>query len=281
MTNIKFTKMQGLGNDFIVIDNTNQRLEINQLPIKSLCSRKTGIGCDQLLIIEKITNLTNEFDYKIFNSSGDEVEHCGNGARCIVKYINEYYNIKNKIVLRTKNRTITGGLEPNSDLIVIDMGIPSFNPDELPFTHKISPNHIYELQFNNTLLQFGVVSVGNPHAIVELHSEPELQDKKSLERIAKTIQNSEYFPNGVNVNFYLLSNENNIQLVTYERSVEFTEACGTGACATAAYGILRGFLINEVKVTMPGGSVIVKWDKTNQLEMIGEASLVFNGEISI
>ncbi|MFN8770101.1 MAG: diaminopimelate epimerase [Neisseriaceae bacterium] len=282
MTNIQFTKMHGLGNDFVVIDKTNQTFELDNKQIKFICNRKLGVGCDQLLIINNCNGANNEYQYRIFNSDGSESEHCGNGARCVIKYIYSHNNLtENNVTLHTKNRIITGSISKDRKIINVSMGIPSFKPQDIPFIHSFNPNNIYELELSNTSIQFGVASVGNPHVIVKLRSDAEMQDRKSLEKLAKLIQNSDYFPNGVNVNFYLKLDNNTIQLITYERGCGFTDACGTGACATATYGILQNYLEEEVKVLMPGGSIVVRWDKINQLMMIGEATEVFNGNLNL
>ncbi len=282
MTTVQFTKMHGLGNDFIIIDQTTQTLPINESLVQYLSNRKTGIGCDQLLMIKHIDNADNTYNYTVFNSDGSAAEHCGNGARCVVKYIIEKYNLANKkITLLTNTRKITGSINQLTGLVNISMGAPMFAPTELPFTQKENTINSYELDLEHTKIICGVVSMGNPHVIIKLFSENELDDTKSLTDIAKAIQSSRYFPNGVNVNFYIKLDSNNIKLVTFERGCGFTLACGTGACATVAYGVSQNELKDPVNVTMLGGKLSIRWDQKHELEMIGTATTVFEGSFNI
>ena len=281
MMNIQFKKMHGLGNDFVIIDNTTQNIDINPKLVELLCNRKFGIGCDQLLLIKQNSGSQFAFNYRVFNKNGSEAEQCGNGARCVVKFIADNYNYNSTpITLLTLNREITGVVN-KSELVTVSMGIPIFIPDKIPFVHHLNTNNIYELQFNNLKITCGVVSMGNPHAVIKLFNDLELEDTKSLEEIAKSIQNSKYFPNGVNVNFYYKIDNNNIKLVTYERGAGFTLACGTGACATSSYCIQQKEVNNIVNVLTLGGSLTVEWDSINELKMTGEARDVFQGQITI
>lgn len=282
MIDFQFTKMHGLGNDFIIIDKTENTVLIDQHLVSTLSNRKTGIGCDQILVIENLADQTNTYNYSVFNSDGSEADHCGNGARCVIKYIIEKYNLEHsEINLLTKTRKITGSIDKTTGLINVSMGVPLFNPSAIPFSHKEHPDNSYELELGDIQITCGVVSIGNPHVIIKLFSENELDDAKSLSEIAKTIQTSKYFPKSVNVNFYIKLDDKNIKLVTFERGCGFTLACGTGACATVAYGISQNELQSPVNVIMPGGKLEISWDKKNELKMLGSATAVFRGNTDL
>ncbi|MCE2705645.1 MAG: diaminopimelate epimerase [Proteobacteria bacterium] len=282
MAKIQFTKMHGLGNDFVVIDNTTQNINLTTADISFICDRKIGIGCDQLLLIKLMDEATHCYQYRVFNSDGSEVEHCGNGARCVVQYVSKHHKIDSMpIILHTQNRVITGIANKKTSVSTISMGTPVFMPEEIPFIHKYHKDNIYELKFDSFHIICGLVSMGNPHVIVKLYSEQELEDTKNLEEIAKAIQHSKYFPDGVNVNFYFKLTNNSIKLITYERGSGFTLACGTGSCATAAYGILQNELDNIVTVSTLGGDILIEWDQKNELKMTGGTKEVYQGSFSL
>ena len=247
-----------------------------------MAQRKTGIGCDQVLLIEPSSEAHVDFNYRIFNADGSEVEHCGNGARCVVKYLIER-KISNKLAIKLKTKTSTIiGIQLKNKTIQVNMGMPKFKPRQIPFIDDESVSHNYHTIVNGQLIKFGIVSMGNPHTVIQV-LEHELQNLNKLEEIAKELQNSGLFPNGVNVNFYIIKSQNKIKMRTYERGCGFTEACGTGACAVVAYNILQNQLdyLQNIKVTMPGGSLFIHWDKINDIQMSGNAVIVFDGEIQI
>lgn len=274
MLKINFTKMHGLGNDFVIIDARNQQLKLTVEQIKLICDRKLGIGCDQLLIIRNNVENSPDYDYiyQIFNSDGTEVEQCGNGARCCIKYLidsinlvdSSNYTFKKQIRLKSMNRIITGYTK-TKDIIAVDLGIPEFFPDA---------------KYGS--ITYGVVSVGNPHAIIKLNTLDELSDITNLTKIAKSIQKSKDFPNSVNVNFYVMDNDESIHLRTNERGCGFTNACGTGAAATTCYSIKCGLLKSSVVVHMPGGDLTINWTPPDgEIIMSGTATKVFSGSIEV
>jgi len=281
---IKFTKMHGLENDFVIIDNTHYNLELSAQQVQFICHRKLGIGCDQLLLIAKRFNLSNEYDYRIFNSDGSTANHCGNGARCIIKYL--YLHDKDidqtqAIILNMPNRIISGTSSAPYDEIEVTMGNALFAPADIPFVQQLSTDNIYQLIVDNNSINFSVANVGNPHAIVYLAQQQQLTDMPSLAKIATTLQQSAMFPDNVNVNFCYIINESKIELITYERGVGFTRACGSGACATVATAINQKRLDKEVLVQMPGGTLKIKIDEQQQIHMIGAASYVFEGHVQL
>jgi diaminopimelate epimerase len=277
---IQFSKMQGLQNDFVIIDNTSYKLTLSNSQIKFICNRKLGIGCDQLLLIEKQANLINHYHYKIFNQDGSSANHCGNGARCVIKYLylnDSTVNLTLPITLHTANTIISGSGEfPYTDILVT-IGKASFEPADIPFINPKLANNVYTATIDKQAIEFGVVTVGNPHAVVRLDHKQQLDNKEYLKQIAVYLQNSPMFPDSVNVNFYTLINRKQIFLITYERGVGFTEACGTGACAAVAYTINQNLTDNDVLVAVPGGNLSINVDKQQQINMRGEAVEVFNG----
>lgn len=293
MQKINFTKMHGLGNDFVLIDAIKKPVTLTNEQIKTIANRKYGIGCDQVLLIKSVTAHNNvlqittddiqlakaDFNYHIFNCDGTEVEHCGNGARCVIEYLCNKYNKKETIYLQTKNHIISG--TKNSNGICISIGKPEFAPETIAFNHTLNSNNIYSIQINNEPINFGVASIGNPHAIIKLDNVVVFDNREYLANIATTLQQSELFTRSVNVNFFVKHDQNTISLLTYERGVGFTLACGTGATATVCYGILQGYLDNDVTVKNPGGELSIFWDKNNEATLTGPAVTVFEGTICL
>lgn len=277
---MKFTKMHGLGNDFVLIDSIKTMVNLTTEDIKKIANRKYGVGCDQLLLVEKSINPMAQFNYRIFNSDGTEVEHCGNGARCVIEYLyNNNYNTNQNISLQIKDRIISG--VKNSHGIVIGMGKPTFTPESIPFHHLLHKNNLDTIKVNNRTIKFGVVSIGNPHAIIELEDVMLLNNSDNLIHIAKSLQESDMFPNSVNVNFFVKIDNNTISLLTYERGCGFTLACGTGATATACFGIAQNILNENVTVKNPGGELYITWHKDQDATLTGPAVTVFTGEICL
>ena len=257
---IKFTKMHGIGNDFIIINQLKDQYNLNSANIKSLSHRQFGIGFDQLLIIEASSNPKAEFKYRIFNSDGNEVEQCGNGARCFYRYIKNKNLSKNSVInVETKSGLIV--LSENSEnLISVDMGKPIFK------------DAISEL--------FTFVSIGNPHAVLEpLNKKQKWEDAINLGKKLQT--NKIYFPDGVNISFMRIIDEKNIRLKVLERGSGITLACGSGACAASATAILKGLVKTPVTVHMDGGNLIIDWDGLNSIIMSGTAEIVFEGEFDL
>jgi diaminopimelate epimerase len=274
---LSFTKMHGLGNDFIVLDFLTQPREISSELVRKLADRNFGIGCDQLLIVEAPTRPEADFKYRIFNADGEEVEQCGNGARCFAKYV-----IDKKLTgLETiKVETNTGNIElkvlPNN-LVEVNMGMPILEPSEVPFASNEQKAN-YDVDVNGETLNLGAVSMGNPHGIIIV------DDVATAEvgKVGTALQQSSAFPNSVNVGFMQLIDRSNIKLRVLERGVGETLACGTGACAAVVSGILQGQLDDTVMVELPGGKLTVSWPGGEQsVIMTGPAVTVYEGQYKL
>ena len=257
---IRFTKMHGIGNDFIVIDQLKTQYNLSPKEISLLSHRQFGIGFDQLLIIEASSNPEAEFRYRIFNADGDEVEQCGNGARCFYHYIKKKNLSKHtQISVETKSGLIVLS-KKNEDLISVDMGKPVFK------------KNISDL--------FTFVSTGNPHAVLN----PMNKSDKWADAIkyAKELQNNTtLFPKGVNVGLMKIIDKNNLRLKVLERGSGLTLACGSGACAATAVAIQKKLVNTPVIVNMDGGDLIIDWDGLNSIIMSGPAKIVFEGEFDL
>jgi diaminopimelate epimerase len=274
---IKFTKMQGIGNDFVLIDGFSHSIELNAEQIRHLADRHFGVGCDQLLLVEKPINTHADFRYRIFNADGCEVEQCGNGARCFVKFVHEKnLTDKTQICVETANGLIYPKLEDNG-LVTVNMGAPRFEPAQIPFiADQLALT--YSLNINNIQVEISTVSMGNPHAvqIVENIENAPLQTQGPL------IENHTQFPQRVNAGFMQIINPHQIKLRVFERGAGETLACGTGACAATVAGIRLGKLKSPVKVVMRGGELNIIWDGENSsVMMTGPAVSVFEGNIEI
>ncbi|WP_211080450.1 diaminopimelate epimerase [Enterobacteriaceae endosymbiont of Plateumaris braccata] len=272
---MKFTKMHALSNDFIIINNIKQHYYLKKDIIKKLSNRYTGIGFDQLLMVELSKNKNIDFHYRIFNADGNEVNQCGNGARCFAKYIKyKKLTFKENICVSTNNSIIYLKFLKNNK-ICVNMGTPLFDPESIPFLGKLS-NNGYSLFYNNERIIFHIVSLGNPHCIIQVSNLSNI----SINLIGSFIQNHKLFPNKVNVGFMELINPNNIKLRVFERGVGETNACGTGACAAVAVGTKKKFLSNKVKVNLIGGSLNIVC-KDNHIFMIGDAHYIYDGIIKL
>ena len=267
---IPFTKMQAIGNDFIVINQIDQSYDLSQAQIAKLADRHFGIGFDQLLIIEKKDNSAFDFRYRIFNSDGSEVEHCGNGARCFYKYIQHHkISSKNLITAQTLNGSIS--LTKENELISVDMGIFSIGM-------KNEPSLFFDIFLDKKTeeIQGIYIDIGNPHIVFLVDN---LKDVDAV-RTGKSVQGSSLFPHSVNVSFCEIINSNEIKLVVYERGSGLTLGCGSGACAASIAAIhLKKVENSLVKVNMPGGSIYTQASADNHILLKGDASIVFEGII--
>lgn len=271
--------MHGLGNDFVVIDAITQSLELNAEQIKAIADRHFGVGCDQLLLVEKTRDEKAEFRYRIFNADGGEVEQCGNGARCFAIFVRQQGLTKNTVIpVETAGGLIE--LIVDGDQVTVDMGTPDFNPQNLPFLvaeEETSQAETYDLVVNGDEYAIGAVSVGNPHAVMIVED----VDKVDIEVLGKAIESHELFPNRVNAGFLQVINRDEIRLRVYERGVGETLACGTGACAAVAIGHRLGKLNERVTVHLHGGDLTIRWPGEQQkLYMTGPATTVFQGKIN-
>jgi len=264
--------MHGLGNDFIVINNLNNSFDDNLINIPKLASRNTGIGFDQLLIVEFSEKADIDFKYRIFNADGQEVQQCGNGARCFALYVFEKeLTSKRKLNVETLNGVI-GLIINNDSSVTVNMGKPEFTPSKIPANFD---NQHKKYSINDT--EMGILSMGNPHAVILANNIAYLEiDKTSVD-----IQNSGYFPEGVNVGFMQINSFSNISLRVFERGVGETQACGTGACAAVVFGVENNLLNHKVRVTLQGGDLDIKYEKGSEVFMTGPAEFVFEGSIEV
>lgn len=273
---LKFTKMQGLGNDFVVIDAISQNISLTANDIRFLADRHFGIGCDQVLLVEKAQSNT-DFRYRIFNADGSEVEQCGNGARCFVRFVHDQaLTSKNEIRVETAKGIIVPKLEDNGE-VTVNMGVPRFDPIDIPFTAE-KQALTYFLEANQKQIEISVVSMGNPHAVQivsNLEQAPVLTE-------GPLIESHVHFPNRVNVGYMQIIDRKHIKLRVYERGAGETLACGTGACAAVVAGIQRNKLDSYVEVCTRGGKLKISWAGENQpVWMTGPAKTVFEGIIEI
>ena len=273
---IKFTKMHGLGNDFVVIDAISQVVDLTTEQIIAISDRHLGVGCDQLLLVEKPTIAEAEFRYRIFNSDGGEVEQCGNGARCFALFVRQQgLTTNNTIPVETAGGLIE--LKIQGDQVEVNMGIPDFRPQSLPFLVD-NQAETYDLMVNGDEYAIGAVSMGNPHVVMPVDD----LDSMDIETLGRSIEAHTKFPNRVNAGFMQIVNRDEIRLRVYERGAGETRACGTGACAAVAVGRLLGLLDDRVTVHLPGGDLSIEWPgESNELLMTGPATMVFEGKINI
>ena len=262
---LNFTKMHGLGNDFIVINNLNDVFNENLINIPKLANRHTGIGFDQLLIVESSERANIDFKYRIYNADGQEVQQCGNGARCFALYVFEKeLTSKTKLNVETLNGDIELTINDASS-VTVNMGEPDFVLSKIPANFD---NQDKKYIVNG--IELGVLSMGNPHTVTVAENIENLE----IDKIAKDIQNSGYFPEGVNVGFMQINSPRNISLRVYERGVGETQACGTGACAAVVFGVENNLLNNKVCVSLPGGNLDINYEKGSDVFMTGPAEFV-------
>ncbi len=273
---LRFTKMHGLGNDFMVVDLVTQRFKFNPQMVKRLGDRKLGIGFDQLLVIEVPSNPEMDFRYRIYNADGTEVEHCGNGARCFAQFVKDKrLSVKNQINVETAKGNMVLTIREDRQ-VEVDMGAPILAPNEIPFIAD-QEQITYPIQVADEAIQISAISMGNPHGVIIVEDVYETD----VETLGPAIQALPDFPNGVNVGFMQIIDENQVKLRVYERGVGETLACGTGACAAVVAGIQRGLLAARVKVNVTGGSLEIYWQgsETDPVIMTGPATNVFEGKI--
>ena len=273
---IKFTKMHGLGNDFVVIDGVGQPVSLSTEQLQRLADRHFGVGCDQVLLIE-IAEGDADYRYRIFNADGGEVEQCGNGARCFARYVHDRgMTRKREIRVETLGGVIIPRLEADGE-VTVNMGAPKFEPREIPFVaEKRAPT--YPLDIDSKQLEISVVSMGNPHAVQWV---PDIDDAPVLTEGAM-IEGHPRFPQRVNAGYMQVIDRHHIRLRVYERGAGETLACGTGACAAVVAGIQRGMLESPVEVSFRGGDLFIRWEGEDQpVWMTGPAVTVFDGEIDL
>jgi len=275
--NIQFSKMHGLGNDFVIIDTVNQKVNFTKKQIIQLASRHRGIGFDQLLLIAPPQDETHDFFYQIFNADGSEAYQCGNGARCIAQFIRDQ-GLSDKNELRVSTKVNRHRLIIQDDgQVTVDMGHPILNPAQIPFQSE-KKKTIYTLTIKCGDYNVSVVSMGNPHCIFLVDDVNPID----LENLGKTFSEHQQFPERTNVEFMQILSGDHIRLRIYERGVGETQACGSGACAAVVAGILQHKLNKKVSVTMPGGDLQVEWEGgDNPVWMTGPTENVFEGNFKL
>lgn len=274
---LKFSKMHGLGNDFVVLDGVRQRVALTPEQLRALADRHFGVGCDQILLVEPATQPGVDFRYRIFNADGGEVEQCGNGARCFVRFVHEQgLTARAEIRVETMSGVIAPRLEADG-MVTVDMGAPEFAPERVPFTSP-SPALVQPLMVGDRELMITAVSMGNPHAVQVV---PDV-DAAPVASDGPLIESHPRFPQRVNAGFMQVLDRHAIRLRVYERGAGETLACGTGACAAAVAGIARGLLDSPVRVETRGGELSIAWQGAGTpVLMTGPAVTVFTGEIEL
>jgi len=276
---LRFSKMHGLGNDFMVLDRVTNDFQISPERIKALGNRRTGVGFDQLLIVDPPTDPSADFTYTIFNSDGSSAEQCGNGARCFARFVRDTgLTIKKHLHLQTNTGPITTTMLDNA-LVEIDMGIPNHSGRDLPFSYA-SPSEpeLQTVAVGDESFEFLPVSMGNPHAVIGVKD----VSKAPVERLGLDLATHKLFPAGVNVGFCQYVDESFARLRVFERGAGETLACGTGACAAVVAGVLLGKLGNKVKVSLPGGKLRIMWNGPGEpVKMTGPTATVYRGEFKL
>jgi diaminopimelate epimerase len=274
---LKFTKMHGLGNDFVVFDGISQCVALTSEQYRKIADRHFGVGCDQILVVEKATHDGVDFRYRIFNADGEEVEQCGNGARCFVRFVlDKGLTRKTEIRVETAGGTIVPRLEADHR-VTVNMGVPRFEPEEIPFEAR-KRALTYLLPLNNRRVEISTVSMGNPHAVQVVKN----VDKAPVTTQGPLIEKHPRFPQRVNAGYMQVVNRGRIKLRVYERGAGETLACGSGACAAVVAGIQRGLLDKQVVVETRGGELNVRWDGAGKpVWMTGGAVTVYEGTIEI
>lgn len=274
---LKFTKMHGAGNDFVVLDGIHQKIELSPEQFRLLADRHFGVGCDQILVVEKSENKEADFRYLIFNSDGGEVEQCGNGARCFMRFVHDKkLTAKREIVVETHSGLISPRIEQDGR-VTVNMGAPIFEPSQIPFDGGNGAAS-EPLEVEGKTLRISALSMGNPHAVQIVED----IEQAPVKELGPLIERHPRFPKRVNAGFMQIMNRQHIRLRVYERGAGETLSCGTGACAAVVAGIRRELLDSPVNVATRGGALTIAWDGDgSDVQMTGPAITVFEGEINI
>ena len=279
---LRFTKMQGAGNDFVMLNGVTQVIRLPREQLRRLADRRFGVGADQILLVERSTREGVDFRYRIFNSDGGEVEQCGNGARCFVHFVRDQ-GLTDKRVIRVE--TVSGIIEPrlqDNGEVTVDMGVPRFDPASVPFDATgLVPvtegdDRLWPLEADGDSAHYSVLSMGNPHVVRRVDE----VEHAPVANVGPGIEHHARFPQRVNVGFMQVIDAHHIRLRVWERGVGETLACGTGACGAAVAGIRRGLLRSPVRVTASGGVLTIRWQGGAVL-MSGPAVNVYSGEIEL
>jgi len=274
---LRFAKMHGQGNDFVVFDGVRQDVSLAPADVRRIADRHFGIGCDQVLVVEKPASRENDFRYRIFNADGGEVEQCGNGARCFARFVlAEGLTSKRAIRVETASGVIVPAIEASGQ-VTVDMGPPRFAPRDVPFLAG-EAQLLYSLAVAGATIEVSVLSMGNPHAVQVVED----VDRAPVATQGPLIERHAAFPQRVNAGYMQLLARDHIKLRVWERGAGETLACGTGACAAVVAGIRRGLLADEVRVTTRGGDLTIRWPGSEATVMMtGDAVRVFDGEIDL
>lgn len=274
---LKFSKMHGLGNDFVVFDGVRQTVSLTREQIRLLADRRFGVGCDQVLLVERPGQPGVDFRYRIFNADGGEVQQCGNGARCFARFVREQgLTDKETIAVETASGVIHLTIEADGR-VRVNMGVPRFAPSALPMAVEEEKSR-YALEVDGREITIGAVSMGNPHAVLTVDD----VDTAPVGQLGPLLESHPLFPERVNVGFMQVVGRDRIRLRVFERGAGETLACGTGACAAVAVGRRWGQLDEEVDVALPGGHLTIRWASPEEpLWMTGPATHVFDGEITL
>ncbi len=274
---LKFTKMHGLGNDFVVIDSVSQKISLSPAKARKLADRNFGVGCDQVLIVEPPQNPYADFRYRIYNADGDEVEHCGNGVRCFALFVQQRgLCSKNKIVVETGNGLATLNVREDKQ-VTVDMGAPILEPGKIPIAAN-ERQETYSLPLSDRELEINAISMGNPHAVCLVDN----VDEFPVETVGPEVEAHPFFPKKVNAGFLQIESRTKAKLRVFERGVGETLACGTGACAAMVTGCQRGLLDHKATFSLRGGDLELQWDgEGHPVIMTGPATSVFSGQIKI
>ncbi len=275
--NIHFTKMQGLGNDFVVIDAISQSLDLDTDQLRLIADRHFGVGCDQTLLVEAPQQPQVDFTYRIFNADGGEVEQCGNGARCFARFVRDRgMTTKSEISVATASGIIYLHLEEDGQ-VTVNMGAPVFAPARIPFVAEAEAD-LYTLEVADEKLDISALSMGNPHAVLRVED----VDAAPVVQLGAQIESHPRFPQRVNAGFMQVLDRQHIRLRVFERGSGETLACGTGACAAVVVGRQQGWLDDKVSVILPGGELQIYWPGGEApVMMTGPAVSVFEGELNI
>jgi diaminopimelate epimerase len=276
-TSVPFVKMHGLGNDFVVFDGVNRKVSLDVERVRRLADRHFGIGCDQVLLVEPATKPGAHFSYRIFNADGGEVSQCGNGARCFARFVREQgLSDADDIVVDTRAGRMVLHLQPNGD-VKVNMGVPRHAPGEIPYLAAAEAT-FYRQTIDGEVITFGVVSLGNPHAVIVVGD----VDTAPVAELGSRIEADPAFPERVNVGFLAPVGRQHARLRVFERGVGETLACGSGACAAAVVGIEQGLFDDPVQIDLPGGKLQVQWSgRGYPVFLIGPAVTVFEGKIDL
>ncbi len=274
---LEFTKMHGLGNDFVVINAIDQEVSLSFDQYRAIADRRFGIGCDQILLVEKPRDTSTDFFYRIVNADGSEVEQCGNGARCFARFVRDKgLSNLDEIAVGTTGGNIRLYIEEGGD-VRVNMGAPVLEPNLIPFDAE-ARDISYTIEAGGEIHTIGAVSMGNPHAVLRVAD----VDTAPVEQLGPLLESHQRFPNRVNVGFMQVCSREHIRLRVFERGAGETLACGTGACAAVVAGQIQGLLDEQVSVRLPGGELVIKWQGGNEpVWMIGPAVSVYEGRIEL